>query len=89
MEPEDTFTVKTTLAVRSIEFCQCTSDEGVMRAGLGADSGHRAMIPLPRTRRLPSCGPEWFPGLLSLEVYPREGKSGEAFSSRTGRFLLK
>jgi hypothetical protein len=37
---------KTTLAVSSIEFCQCKFDECNVRKGLGGDSGHAVMIPL-------------------------------------------
>ena len=38
--------LKTSLAVSSIEFCQCKFDEGDIREGLSGGCGHIFMIPL-------------------------------------------
>jgi hypothetical protein len=37
---------KTSLAVSSSEFCQCSFNESYIREGMGSGGGHKAMIPL-------------------------------------------
>jgi hypothetical protein len=36
---------KTSRAIISTEFCQCSFDEGDVREGMSGGGGHRAMIP--------------------------------------------